>query len=170
MRILEIDDRDLFLKYAIPCGQVLVDRGSLDREVLENLRKRVAARRPPRESIEDCFPVAARMATIIAHRMGKERIDEEVIRRYFLSDHDQAVRWRSSIFPDIKVDECLIHPGRIVRREGDLLVAKTPRGELSLRGDFAPEAKRGDLVTVHYDFISEITGRKDFDRLLRMRT
>ena len=169
MRILEIADKDLFLKYAVPCGEVLVSRGSLDRKTLEGFRRVVADGRRISDDIAESFPVAARMTSIIAQRMGKEKIDEEVIRRYFLFEHDHAVRWRASIWNDVRIDECLIQPGRIVRREGDSLVVNTPSGEKTFRGEFVPEAGRGDFVTLHYDFISEIAGRKNFETLKRMR-
>ncbi len=169
MRVLEIVNKELFLRYAIPCGQVLVERGSLDRELLEKLNKKVADERPVRERIEDLFPVAARMCTIIANMLGKESIDSDVIRRYFLFEHERAVKWRASLFPDIRIDECLVQPGRILRKERGMLLASTPRGELLLRRELVPEGNRGDFVTVHYDFASEIIGRKEFEMLKGMR-
>jgi hypothetical protein len=169
MRLMEIADKELFLRYAVPCGQILVRRGSLDAGVLESLRKRTAEGRSVRDDVAECFPVAARMTTLLAQKMGREEIDEDVIRRYFLFDHDRAVRWRASLFPDVSVEECLISPGRISEIQRGGILVNTPRGELSLRKDFIPEARRGDLVAVHYDFVAEPLPRKDFDALLRRR-
>ena len=169
MKNLEIIDKELFLKYAIPCGHVLVDRGSLEKEVLERLNKKMIDNQTIRENISEYFPIAAKMTTIIAKRLSKDVIDEEVIRQYFLQEHDQAVKWRSSIFPDIPKDECMIQPGRIKNINGETMLVNTPRGELELKRDFVPEALKGGLVTVHYDFVSEMIDRESFDRLMKMR-
>ena len=169
MEILEIEDKELFLKYAIPCGQVLVRRGTLDGAVLQELNRRMVDGSAIKGDIGKYFPVAAKMTSIIATEMGKEMVDSEVIRRYFLSEHDKAVKWRASIFPDIPVDECMIQPGRVIKTTGDNIIINTPNGEKLFRKDFIPEARRGDMVTLHYDFASEITDRDSFRKLVRMR-
>ena len=38
-RILPITDKELFLRYAIPCGEVLVNRGSLDPRLLRKAER-----------------------------------------------------------------------------------------------------------------------------------
>jgi hydrogenase maturation factor len=169
LKNLEIIDKELFLKYAIPCGHVLVNRGSLEKEVLERLNKKMIDNQAIRENISEYFPVAAKMTTLIAKRLSKDVVDEEVVRQYFLQEHDQAVKWRSSIFPDIPKDECMIQPGKVKDISEESLLVNTPRGELEFKRDFVPEALKGDMVTVHYDFVSEMIDKESFDKLMKMR-
>jgi poly-beta-hydroxyalkanoate depolymerase len=84
-KILPIKNKELFLRYAIPCGEVLVRRGELQNDILEELSQSVSEGKEIRIPIEKIFKVASRMCTILAKQMRKKEIDEEVIRRYFPS-------------------------------------------------------------------------------------
>ena len=164
--VLPIADKELFLKYAIPCGRVLVERGTLDSKVLERLHRNVTYERDIRERVEECFPVASKMTSIIARRMGKDSVDAEVIRKYFLLEHKKAVDWRARLFPDIRKEECIVYPARVLEA-GNKIVVNTPVGERAVRDDFVKGLKRNDWVTVHYDFVGEMIDRKTAERMLR---
>ncbi len=154
MKILPIADKELFLRYAIPCGEVLVKRGSLDSKLLKKAEKIVTDGKAANIKPEEMFPTAAKMCTIIAHRMGKKTIDQEVIRRYFLFEHEKAVRWRMKLYPDVIPEKCIVYPARVLR-SGELLLVNTPAGKKILDMRFAPEVKRGDWVSTHYSYASE---------------
>ena len=94
---MKITDRDLFLKYAIPCGHVLVKRGDLKQETLDRIRDKVVFKQEVREDLEDIFPIAVRMCKLLAKKSGKSVIDQEVIRDYFWHEHPKAVEWRKKI-------------------------------------------------------------------------
>lgn len=164
--ILPIDDKELFLRYAIPCGRVLVERGSLDQRILDRLHSNVMYEKTIRDPVGKCFPVAAKMTGIIASRMGKDAVDEDVIRRYFLFEHRNAVEWRARIFPDVNPNECIVYPGRVLSAGEDMLV-HTPLGERLVRNDFVSDIKRNDWVTVHYDFAGEKISKETADRMLK---
>jgi hypothetical protein len=154
-KVLPIRDKELFLRYAIPCGEVLVRRGEVRGELLNRLNEAVKNRTELDYPPEEVFKVATRMCTIIAKQMGKKEIDAEVIRRYFLVEHENAIRWRQQVRPELKLEECLVYPGRVLRiGDGNVLV-KTPLGERLFRNDFAEGIKVNDLVSVHYDYIAE---------------
>jgi hypothetical protein len=154
-KALPIRDKELFLRYAIPCGEVLVRRGELRHELLQKLNDSVAHGQDIDLPIEKMFKVASRMCTILAKRMGKSEIDEEVIRRYFMLEHEKAIKWRKQVRPDIKVRECMVYPGRVLRIDFDKALVKTPLGEALLRNDFTPDLHPGDRVSTHYDYVSE---------------
>lgn len=154
-KVLPIRDKALFLRYAIPCGEFLVKKGELRSEVLKKLNASVRNGEAVETPIEDVFRVAARMCTIIARQMGKKEIDAEVIRRYFLVEHENAIKWRQQVRPDLKLEECLVYPGRVLKIGSENILVKTPLGERIFRNDFAQDIKPHDLVSVHYDYIAE---------------
>jgi hypothetical protein len=168
-RILPIRNRELFLRYAIPCGEVLVNRGELKGELLRQLNDSVKNRQEIDVPIERVFRVAARMCTILAKRMGRNDIDDEVIRRYFLLEHEKAIRWRKEIKPDLKISECLVYPGRVLRIDPDNVLVKTNLEEKLFRNGFAEGLKRKDWVSVHYDYVSEKIKADHVNKMLRRR-
>jgi hydrogenase maturation factor len=168
MKILPITDKELFLRYAIPCGQVLVNRGSLDPKLLKKAERIVTDGKTANIDPGKMFPTAAKMCTLIALKMGKKAIDAEVIRRYFLFEHEKAVRWRMKIYPDVAPEKCIVFPARVLR-SGELLLVNTPSGKRILDTRFAPEVKRSDWVATHYSYASEKISGETAKRMLRKR-
>lgn len=168
MKILPIADKELFLRYAIPCGEVLVKRGTLDPRLLKKAERIVTEGKTANIDPGKMFPVAAKMCTLIALRMGKKAIDAEVIRRYFLFEHEKAVRWRMKLYPDIIPEKCIVFPARVLR-SGELLLVNTPSGKKILDTRFAPEVKRGDWVSTHYSYASEKIPSETARRMLHRK-
>lgn len=166
-RTLPIKDRELFLRYAVPCGGVLVRRGELRESLLDNFRHSVRDKQEIKEPIEDVFKVASRMCTILAKQMGKTEIDAGVIRKYFLSEHEKAIEWRRQVKPDINVKDCIVRPGRVLRIDPDGVMVRTKLGEKLFRNDFAGDVKVNDWVSVHYDYISEKIDPAKANKMLR---
>lgn len=166
-KVLPIKDKELFLRYAIPCGEVLVRRGELKEELLRKLNDSVKNKQEIETPIEDVFKVAARMCTILAKQMGKSGIDAEVIRRYFLIEHEKAIKWRKQVRPDLKISECLVYPGRVLRIDPDKILVKTPLGEKLFRNDFAEGLRKRDRVSVHYDYVSEKIKADHVNKMLK---
>jgi hydrogenase maturation factor len=151
---MEIKDRDLFLKYAIPCGDVLVKRGDLKQEALDRVRESVIKKERVEEDLEALFPIAVRMCRLLAKKAGKQAIDQDIIRSYFWHEHQRAVEWRARIYPDLPREECLTYPARVVKPGKNPLV-ETPLGEKRVKTDFVPSLKKDEWVIVHYDYIVE---------------
>jgi hydrogenase maturation factor len=166
MKILPIENKELFLRYAIPCGQVLVKRGSLDPRLLKKAEKIVTDGKTANINPGEMFPTAAKMCTLLAHKMGKKVIDAVVIRRYFLFEHEKAVRWRMRIYPDVVSEKCIVFPARVLH-SGELMLVNTPSGKKILDTRFAPEARRGDWVSMHYSYASEKITPDTAKRMLR---
>ncbi|MBN2330562.1 MAG: hypothetical protein JXC85_01995 [Candidatus Aenigmarchaeota archaeon] len=168
-RTLPIKDKELFLRYAVPCGEVLVRRGELKRELLHELKQSVEHGQEIDADVGQIFKVAGRMCTILAKRMGKSEIDGEVIRRYFMLEHEKAIRWRKLVRPDIDVKQCMVYPGKVLRIDFEKALVQTPLGEAMLRNDFNPDLRRGDVVSTHYDFVSEKIKRSHARKMLEDR-
>lgn len=153
---LPVKDKELFLKYAIPCGRVLVKRGAITQKFLDEMRERVVSGGKLRDEYVNSFKVALFQLSEIARREGKEEINYETIRKYFYSkEHDNAIEWSSKFNKYVDEKLCRVKPGRILEIDHDA-IAETPLGELKIKLDFIPDAKVGDYVTVHYDHGCEI--------------
>ncbi len=165
---MEIENKELFLRYAIPCGEVLVRRGDLREEMLKKLRDKIEMKRDIGLPVGRLFPVAGKMCSILAKNMGKERIDDDVIRKYFLHEHEKAIKWRSLFFKDIDLKECMVKPGRVMEA-GKTVVLNTPLGKRVIDKNFEPELKRNDWVSMHYDHICEKLPKEEVKKLMRER-
>ena len=154
IRFVSPEDKLLFLKYAIPCGMTLVNRGDITMEHLDALREKAASGQIGDVDPEETFKIAVRMCYLTAKKMGKEAIDSDVIRRYFWHDHEDAIEWRAQVFSDVRLDTCKIYAGR-VERTGDHATVRTSLGSMEFRKDFVPDVREGDTVVTHYDHVIE---------------
>jgi hypothetical protein len=151
-RFLEVGDKELFLKYAIPCGVMLVKRGKITQEYLDSLVYKIVNKQPLSQLDAETFQVAMIELTDIATESEKTTIDSETIRKYFLELHNQRVEEMLSIKPDLNPNQCKIQTGEIIKNN----LVKLPNETREIRLDFIPEAKPGDKVVVHYNFGCEI--------------
>jgi len=165
-KTLPIKDRELFLKYAIPCGEVLVDRGELKQRLLNKMKDSVIDQKELNCDIENTFKVATRMCTILGANMGKSEIDEEVIRKYFLHEHEKAIQWRMQIKPDVVPERCRVYPGRVVSENNKGVLLNTPLGRVVAKTDFMDSLKTGDWVSMHYSRIAEKIPKKEADSMI----
>jgi hydrogenase maturation factor len=101
--------------------------------------------------------------------MGRKEIDEDVIRRYFLIEHENAIRWRQQVRPELKLEECLVYPGRVLKIGDDGILVRTPLGERMFRSDFAQGLRGTDWVSVHYDYVSERINESHVNRMKTRR-
>lgn len=142
MKKPEITNKNLFLKYAIPCSSTLVMRGSVSQEVIDELKRKVIANEEITENLHDIFKVASVMCSATALDMGKTEIDAEVIREYFINRHDKAVKERWDLMKDFDKDKCKV---RVVTYESGT----------DLKEEFCSGVEPGDQVAVHYDYVIE---------------
>jgi hydrogenase maturation factor len=160
----KISNKELFLKYAFPCGQVLVDRGTISQEFHDKIKESIVRNNPLKEDYIKPFKVALFFLSEIAKKQGKNVIDEEVIHSYYFERHDDVVKWRAEVKPDVIIDSCRVKPGKILSINKQAKV-ETPLGELKIKLDFISNAKIGDFITVHYDYGCEIITKKLYQKL-----
>ena len=158
------EDKLLFLRYAIPCGFTLVNRGDIEQSYLEDLSRRAASGDVADIDPEDTFKIAVRMCYLTAKKMGKSVIDSGVIRQYFWKEHEEAIKWRSEVFRDVRLDTCSVYPGQVIY-SGEFALVRTRLGSLEFRKDFLPDVERGDFVITHYDYLIEKTDRETAGQL-----
>jgi len=162
--------RMLFFRYAIPCKEVLVKRGTMSKGYFDNLISAVVKKQVP-VGVEKDFKLALFMCGKIAKKLGR-KIDEEVIRKYFWIEHEETIKKAyKGMMQDFTLEECTIYPGKVISNvvKNEALI-KTPIKSFNYRTDFIPEVEKGKYVTVHYRFAAEIISEKDANMLWRLRT
>lgn len=155
VNFLKVSDKGLFLRYAVPCGSVLVGRGTISQEFLDEMKTKVVNNEEIDDKYVQFYKVALFFLTKIAKSLGKQVIDKEVIHKYYFEEHDEVVTARSKVKTDVNERLCKVKPGKILKINGKATV-ETPLGEFEVKLDFIPEAKVGDHITVHYNYGCEI--------------
>jgi len=166
---MEIENRLLFFKYALPCAGTLIERGSLTRENFEKMLSLVEEGKEPEKGKEKIFKVAMAYLTFIAKEKSKDIIDEEVIREYFLFRHDEAVEERFEEMGDFDSLQCKTWPG-IVKDVKDDAFVETPIGIKPYKKIFVKDLKVDDTVVVHRDFIVERISKQIADRMMSFKS
>jgi len=157
------------MKYALPCAGTLVKRGSVTQEVVDDLIQRISEGREIPENAEAVFKVANVMCRLFARNMDKTSIDDDVIRRYFLFEHDYVIDKRHQDVGDFDPEACRTCPGRVLQVKENTLLVKTPQHENEYRRDFVHNIKKGDFVVVHWDFAVEKIDRETVNKLLEIK-
>lgn len=156
MDFADSEARRVFFAYALPCLEVHVSRGALDKKQARNIIKSYSsdADLPPR--MEEYFVRAIERCSKTAEKMGRSVIDAEAVRRCFRLEHDGYLKKESEEGVVRNPDYCRVWPGRVTElRETDHAVVNTPKGSRQYRTELVKDLKIGDLVAVHRDFIVE---------------
>ncbi|OGI12401.1 hypothetical protein A3K64_01050 [Candidatus Micrarchaeota archaeon RBG_16_36_9] len=145
--------RVLFMKYALPCSPTLVKRGSVSRYEIKKLIKIISQGEKVSSSPEKLFKTAYSMCVGIAKSLGKSNVDKNVIRKYFLFEHDKIVDRRYDEFGDFNAMRCRTFAGIVVNT--NKMIVQTIIGRRKYRNDLVSGLKKGDSVVVHRDFVVE---------------
>jgi len=153
----------LFFAYAHPCGDVLVNRGTMQSKELELLRSQLRAGKKVTAD-----PIVFRKGFTRFMRYAKarrKRMTGRLVSEYFLTRHNRVVKQVAKSAKDVKPARCFISPGKITRLDGKKARVSTPFGSRNIIIGFVPKLKLGDLVSVHYNYACERIPKKDFERL-----
>jgi hypothetical protein len=163
------NSRSLWFRYAAPCGKVFVKRGIISEVYFNNLIDSVAKNEIP-TGAEKTFDFALKMCNGVAQKLHKRKIDEEVVREYFWIAHDRAAKLRYEKFHDFDLNECIVYPGRVLSDvKSKRTLVSTPIKSFNYRSDFVPDLKKGDDVTVHYEFIAEVISKEKAEFLWNLK-
>ncbi len=162
---MNIDDEDklLFFKYTLPCllpGQpVRLTGGELMREVSESRIKgfilQVSEGKVPDIDISKTFRTAYPLCEMIATTMGKSSIDAEVIREYFLLEHNAMIPARIAEGEKFDSVACKTYAGRILSINGNRAVLDTDAKKKDYDVSLLKDARVGDRVATHFDYVSD---------------
>lgn len=151
--------RTLFFRYAVPCSETLAKRGVITQKYQRNLMKAVFLNKRILKNSENIFKIAGSMCEKTAKKLGKKFMDEEVIRRYFLFNHDKVVDRRYKIFRDFDPLTCRLYSGRVISIKNRKATVQTIIGRKKYRIYPFQKIKAGDYVVVHRNIaIERISG------------
>ena len=160
MNALEMTDRLLFLRYAVPCAGTLVQRGTMEQQAWDELIAAVHAGNAPPDA-EKLFKVAYAACSLLALDGGKKAIDSPLIRYYFRAGHDAVIDARYAEMQDFDPEACRVWAGAVTRVAPGKAWVLLPHEERECRTDFVPAAKPGDWVVVHWGFMVEPVTEKE---------
>ncbi|MEM2175158.1 MAG: hypothetical protein QXI58_06020 [Candidatus Micrarchaeia archaeon] len=166
---MRIKNRRLFFCYALPCAQTFVKRGLIKQEELEKILKDFSSGKLPKKGFENVFQVANNMLKIVAMKMGKSEIDAQVLRQYYLVEHDKVVDKRYEEKGDFDPISCKVRIGKVLSIENNKAKIETEFGIKEYKTDFVKNLKVGDEVIVHYDFVVERFTEKIKKDLIKMK-
>jgi hypothetical protein len=165
--ILEMEDgptRLTFLRFALQCCDSPMNRNYISKDEENNAMAKVSKGELPPLGLERKFREAYILCSMLAGELGKERIDTDVVLRYFLFQHnpnlDRDLAAGVAVLDRI---DCRTYPGQITRIEGRFAMVKTPLEELRCKRDFAPGLGVGALVAVHRGMIAMQINQETFN-------
>ena len=149
-----------FFKYAFPCAQVLLDQHKIDKAAYDELKRRFYANEDvSKKDLEQIFVNGFRRLKIVANKMGKQPWDNEVIRRYFVEEHNQFIDEGEGEYANFGEDfrsVCKVYEAEIIDKKDNILTVKYNNTTRKVLGDIVKNAKVGDKVTIHLGFAIEI--------------
>jgi hydrogenase maturation factor len=161
--------RMLFLKYALPCADTLVERGTVSKKLIKDSIRSISLNRKVSRHPEKIFKTAHAMCEKIARRARKKSIDEIAVRRYFLFEHDKIVDSRYELFNDFDPLQCRVFPGKILKIKNKEALIKTIIGKKKYRTNFIQNLRIGDCVVVHRSFTVEKISESMLKKLWKLK-
>jgi len=165
IKFTDSETEQLFLRYAVPCGCVLVQRGNITQNFLDELEDKVTKKEKIEKDLQEIWPFATGNLLVLAKKQGKEKIDKEILHTYFWDMHAAVVLDRNADFGDLNVKRCLVLPAKIIAINSTELTVKTLFGERKVKSEFLDEFKVNDLITIHYDNAIEKISEKNYSKL-----
>ncbi len=162
---MRVEDKILFLRYAMPCASTFVTRHIISQDDANSMIEQVSHGAVPKSAMR-MFNVAHAMCEVTAREMNKAVIDAAVIRQYFHGKHNEVVDYDYAMMHDFDPDCCKIHIGKVVAVGAGGATVETDLGQKLYRTDFC-NVKEGDEVAVHYDFIVERTNKELLKQIKR---
>lgn len=148
-----------FLKYSYPCAHVLVENGSIDEEKLAELREAVFNDESfDREELIKIFPAAFRRIKEVAKKMSKDMWNLEVIKKYFLEDHNMYIEAKDGGYKTAGSsfrNFCKVYRGEVIKKKGSVLTVKYGNETRNVLNNILPDAEVGDKVSIHQGFAIE---------------
>lgn len=146
-----------FARYSYPCSVVLLEREEIDEKTQEKLKN---IYEPDKELLEKVFWRALVPLEKLAKKMNSDIFDINVQKKYWYETHNELLSKQCKGFEHIKgkqLELCKIYPAEIINTKG---VVKYLNGERKVKLDFIEKPKKGNLVTIHYNYACEKIDKK----------
>lgn len=152
---------EYFFKYAFPCMMVIVKRGGMTpekfREILSNYKQ---GNVPNKKELEEIFKAAFRRLNVLGKEINKDKWNIEVIENYWKGqEHNKFIEEKEGSYSETSEEFnelCKIHKAEITDVLGEMYRVKYGNGKIrNVFNMFLPEAKIGDIVTIHFYYAIE---------------
>lgn len=157
------------MRYAIPCGCVLVKRCAMKQEYLGSLIEIMKKNRKIPKNAEKNFKVAFSACSLIAIDKGKKKIDKEVIYEYYRKKHDEVIDKRYEEMGDFDPQQCRVRAGTVIETSKEHATVKNSTGKKKYRTDYVPGLRKNDLVITHWDFVVEKIDSKTAEEMIELK-
>ena len=160
-----MNPENFFLRYAYPCAYIILERGEITQEELDELEDIVINNREiSRERLEKIFHRAFEFIDQLAEKNCSFKWDPAVIEEYFYSYHNKVIDGGQGIYataPPMLKELSRVEKAKVIDKKDDVLSVeyRDKAGKLKSRSvlnHFVPSVKVGDIVTVHYGYAIEI--------------
>jgi len=155
----QISPEQYFLKYSFPCSYTLVEMGQIDEKKFEELKENTLKNKAmDRDELMRIYPAAFRRIKEVAEQMNKNIWDLDVIRKYFLEEHNKYIDAKDGNykkFPQSFRDFCKVYKGKVIYKEKNMLTVQYGEKQRNVLSELLPNAKVGDTVIIHQGFAVE---------------
>ena len=156
---------NFFLKYAHPCAFIIMQRGEITAERLQELEEIAAHEKDiSRAELEKIFHRAFYFIDKLAEIKGKDRWDAEIVKEYFYSYHNKVIDNKEGIYenaPPSLRELSRVYTANVIQKEVEALIVEyidkdNKKKKRSVLNRFTPQAKPGDKVRIHYGYAVEL--------------
>lgn len=148
-----------FFKYAFPCAFLPFKRGEITEKGYDKLKRQFCeGESPSKKELEKTFPFAFKMIKRLAKRMKRNYWDIDVIKEYWVREHNRIIDAKESYFKsksDRFRDLCRINKAGVISTRGNVLIVKYGNKKRKVYSTIVPYIKRGDIVTIHFSYAIE---------------
>jgi len=155
----EVSPEKYFLMYSFPCIGNLLHENKISKSDASNLENILFQNKTiERNFLEFCFPNAFRRIKTVAKEMEKNYWDMEVIRKYWLEEHNKFIDLGDGDYakatPSFR-ELCKVHKAEVVEKKKNVITVKYGEVLRKVFAKFVPDVSIGDKVTVHLAFAIE---------------
>jgi len=149
-----------FLRYALPCSYVLINQGMLSKEEQEELESKLKKNKNlSKKELEKIFKAAFRRIKELAVKMNKDYWDIEVIRRYWLEEHNNYIDKGDGHYSKFSEDFrelCKVYKAKVTEINNNILTVSYNNKTRKVFSDLLSKVKINDIVTIHQGYAIEV--------------
>jgi len=161
--MIEETSEAVFFRYSADCAYQLFSLGRIKEREYQIIRDcREHGKVPDRIFLEAVFPAAIERIKRLAKTLSKDYWDAEVIRKYFLEEHNRIIDRGDgyyAIAPKSIKELCKVRVGKIKNSEtiGGEVIYTVDYGdkEETALGKYLPDVKIGERISTHWKFAIE---------------
>ena len=151
---------NFFLRYAYPCAYIIMQRGELSKQELDELEDIAIHNKPiSRQRLENIFFRAFEHIERLAKLRNKSRWSPEVIQEYFYSYHNLVIDNGEGSYattPPTLKELSKVDTAEVTYKTDNVLTVQFNGKIRNVVDSFVPEARVGDRVRIHYGFAVEL--------------